>query len=734
MNRRYIKIKNFRNIGISDKSQSKEQEQLLYLNNSLDKKDMGELIIIVGENNVGKSNILDLIERFKSEKLLNDIPDFIDYDNELPEIQLVYRENEHKNSSKDKIQFDKEYFYRLKLDNDKVNTKPDIDCIPKDSKNTNENNVEKEIKYDVLNLSIQEVKNKLGYIRHEINRNNLLKILPEEYIKKIENIEKDYNDLISSNKDEVAKYSEIKDIYSSLKQIYDDINVFLQNIYYHQITLTFDFKDLDKIDIENNKKLNDKEVSTKYNSNGEEIKNYIKEKYGINMIPNIFYYKDNIIKKEDLTVKKEDIAKSEFFKSLLNSIDEEIDIINDAYEKSKRNPAIREQYQNRINEKIKNVVNKKFNELYYNLDKNNQIYCFNIALGDIDVSLYTYKYIDDEKQAIDLDKQSLGFKWFFNLFFNFLHKDLLNAGDIVLMDEPDAHLSLPARRDLRKFLKNFARQHGVTFVVATHNPSLIDVNFLDEIRIIKHKEKGVGVEIINEFTSISNSREDIDKVDTLEDIINGFGVLHRDIITNPNNKVIFVEGITDYNYLTAFKILREYEENRNINLVFLPINGLGKEKKKESDNYVKLMKNTIKKLSKFKNAVILTDGDYAGEKFNELNTNYNLISIQLSEIIDGVKIIEDLFSDNDKNNNSNIGNKLLRASSLLKNTIIQNKDNIDLETKNNFYKIFDYFLKYNRNSYNNHNIQNKQNNKQNDSNKQNDKKNEDDKDKNININ
>ena len=33
MNRRYIKIKNFRNIGISDKSQSKEQEQLLYLNN-----------------------------------------------------------------------------------------------------------------------------------------------------------------------------------------------------------------------------------------------------------------------------------------------------------------------------------------------------------------------------------------------------------------------------------------------------------------------------------------------------------------------------------------------------------------------------------------------------------------------------------------------------------------------------------------------------------------------------
>ena len=110
------------------------------------------------------------------------------------------------------------------------------------------------------------------------------------------------------------------------------------------------------------------------------------------------------------------------------------------------------------------------------------------------------------------------------------------------------------------------------------------------------------------------------------------------------------------------------------------------------------METTIVKLSKFKNAVILTDGDYAGEKFNELNTNYNLRSIQLNEIIKTAKTIEDLFSQNDRNNNPNIGNKLSRASSLLKNTIIQNKDNIDLETKNNFYKIFDYFLKYNNKS------------------------------------
>lgn len=50
MNRRFLKITNFKNIGIG-------KSQYINLNNTLDPYKMGELIIIVGENNVGKSNI-----------------------------------------------------------------------------------------------------------------------------------------------------------------------------------------------------------------------------------------------------------------------------------------------------------------------------------------------------------------------------------------------------------------------------------------------------------------------------------------------------------------------------------------------------------------------------------------------------------------------------------------------------------------------------------------------------
>ena len=53
-----IKIKNFKNIGIT---KEEDQWERLYLNNSLDKDKIGELIILIGENNVGKSNILDAI-------------------------------------------------------------------------------------------------------------------------------------------------------------------------------------------------------------------------------------------------------------------------------------------------------------------------------------------------------------------------------------------------------------------------------------------------------------------------------------------------------------------------------------------------------------------------------------------------------------------------------------------------------------------------------------------------
>lgn len=566
MNRRFLKIKNFKNIGI-------DKYQYLNLNNTLDPYKMGELVIIIGENNVGKSNILEAIERINSNNLEKDIPDFIGFDKSLPEISLVCVENEYKN---------------------------------KDT-------VKREGNYNTLKIYLDDA----GFTKTSIEFAN-----SNENIINNDSKEKEDNKVIDGN--------ETKEITSN---------------------------DSEEVDI-------------------------IKEKYGINIKPNIFYYKENIIKNYDLTTTLENISESNFFKALLKSIDFNIYTIKLAYEKGKKNFAYREDYEKEINSKLNDIVSKKFNELYFNLNKSVQKYEFYIRLGDNNIHIYLKK----NNQAINLDNQSIGFKWFFNLFFDFLHSDLLKRGDIVLMDEPDAHLSLPARRDLRKFLKKFARDNGITFMVATHNPSFIDINHLDEIRIVKLQKEGNGVEIINDFYTINP-----DDVDTLEDIINSFGILHRDILTNPNNRVVFVEGITDYNYLTAFKLLRENEENKEINMVFLPISGIGN---KET------MKTIIEKLSKFRNSIVFTDADKAGLIFQELSSGKkdSLKVVTLKDIPDlnNKKEIEDLFSENDRKNYYYvIEKKNTKGSSLFKNTILNNKSKLEEETINNFNKVLDFFITFN---------------------------------------
>ncbi|MBQ3621207.1 hypothetical protein II941_00015 [bacterium] len=50
--------------------------------------------------------------------------------------------------------------------------------------------------------------------------------------------------------------------------------------------------------------------------------------------------------------------------------------------------------------------------------------------------------------------------------------------------------------------------------------------------------------------------------------------VRNSILLDPNQIVIFVEGITDYNYFVAMKKLIGCFNN----LTFLPINGLGKTK------------------------------------------------------------------------------------------------------------------------------------------------------------
>ena len=345
------------------------------------------------------------------------------------------------------------------------------------------------------------------------------------------------------------------------------------------------------------------------------------------------------------------------------------DTIKNAYEtfQKQNNRGVLSQLENKINKKLKSVADK-FNKLYFIEDA---VYSFKIVLES---ELIFFSLFRGE-QSISLDYQSTGFKWFFNLFFNLLNSTDLNPGDIIIMDEPATSLHVKGQRELRGFLKEFAIHNDISIVIATHSPFLIDLDYLDEIRVVVNKDNITSIE--NNFAAVNEN--DPDSLLPIKDSL----TVENHILVNPKEKVVFVEGITDYNYLTAFKILFKKE-----GITFLPINGVGKTKEECIKITQRLMK--IRK----KDPILLVDNDKAGNCIKEINKdNKDFRIISLSEADENFKTIESLFSDGDKGkfglvDESGKTVKHASTSTIFKNHILKNQDEVSEKTKNNFKKLF----------------------------------------------
>ncbi len=129
---------------------------------------------------------------------------------------------------------------------------------------------------------------------------------------------------------------------------------------------------------------------------------------------------------------------------------------------------------------------------------NNKFFREKCTAYEIKLEIYDCRKSDNQKPII-LSQQSTGFQWAFNFVFSFLYNVgsnfSFNKNIIYVMDEPATHLSVPARKEFRKFLKEYAHKHNTTFVLATHDPFLVDTDHLDEIRIVEKKKKALRLRI-----------------------------------------------------------------------------------------------------------------------------------------------------------------------------------------------------------------------------------------------
>ncbi|BAW71494.1 AAA family ATPase [Helicobacter pylori] len=318
------------------------------------------------------------------------------------------------------------------------------------------------------------------------------------------------------------------------------------------------------------------------------------------------------------------------------------------------------------------------------------------AAYEIKLEIYDCRKSDNQKPII-LSQQSTGFQWAFNFMFGFLYNVgsnfSFNKNIIYVMDEPAAHLSVPAKKEFRKFLKEYAHKHNTTFVLATHDPFLVDTDHLDEIRIVEKKEGGSAIENTFNYSLKNDANRNSDALDKIK---RSLGV-SQNVFHNPQkHRIIFVEGTTDYCYLSAFKLYFNEREFKNdpIPFTFLPISGL-------KDNQTNMQK-TIQKLRKLdNNPIILIDDDRKdgsdpqkakSEQFKKANEEMPdpITILQLSSCDENFKQIEDCFSANDREKYAK--NKRMELAMAFKTRLLYSEkdDVVGEETKKNFLKLFEW--------------------------------------------
>ncbi|MBR4685948.1 MAG: ATP-binding protein [Candidatus Methanomethylophilaceae archaeon] len=283
--------------------------------------------------------------------------------------------------------------------------------------------------------------------------------------------------------------------------------------------------------------------------------------------------------------------------------------------------------------------------------------------------------------ARNLDKQSQGFRWLFNLYFNLIKGLEFDPGDIVLIDEFGDSLGFSTVEVLTRKLRDFGRKNGITFILATQNPMAVDINHLDEVRLVVPQDNGSSV-IINEFDQCGET----DDHDVLLPVLNGL-MVSRNFMRTENRRTVFVEGVTDYFYLNAFaEVLRS--KGKDIDIDFISIKGLGIKK----DDTILLVKQI---LSIERNPVLLIDSDETGKaarKTIEKDKTGRITVADIGELFEGQKSeIEDLFSEEDfKRFCLSKEVKKFDEAFCVGYSIVNDYESLSDETKENFEKVIEY--------------------------------------------
>ncbi len=608
---RLIKFKNYRNIGI-------EAAQTLVLNTSLELGKMGSVVILLGENNLGKTSVIQGIVKYGNNTLnKNDDCYDNDFENTLsPEISLITRDgnNEFYHDKNLKVQSDSEgYHYQV----DEVEI----------------------IDHEGIYNELIKIKNNFSTIEARVHSSFYNYICY-------------FNDIMTHIVDVISLENLSIDLCRNLREY---LNWLMCN---YEGTYPDNYKQLIEENVDYNSVLEYLEIRSQNYS--VRFKNAFKDKYGFEFEPHIYEYKGITKKVEDSQLTSGyDYSNECIIGVVLNYLGVDKSQVMKYYDNYRQTNSVAplNNLTKKVNSKM-SIINDKFNSIFKSCDSK---YSFEFKFQKDGIFL-NVNYGD--KQLV-VKRNSEGFSWFFNFFFMFILKHDTKPGDIILLDDQAYGLMPMGIHELHKYLEEYSLKKDVTFVIATANEHFVDINHLDEIRVLNRIDEDKA-EIVNKVSLFNDG--DVDTLKFLKQSI----MVTGNIFDNDDVQQTYVEGITDYNYLTAFaKMLKV------TNLSFIPFNGVKKE-----DIVIKLRR-------KHHTNVFLVDGDAAALKFKENNKDADgTVIISLADVDEKFKNIEDLFTKEELSK-FNLSQKSYNESTNFKKNIDKYWDEISSITKENFKKLLD---------------------------------------------
>lgn len=632
---RSLVISDFRNLGVSALRKKKGDRTSLKINRSLRKEELGGLVIILGGNNCGKTNVLDAVAKYPRQEFTDDdrtdfvpsrktphlemkigdfdirtlisprgmtgsgrcrvmgsVPDVVLYILRQKESYILFREWAEKNEiSVDEKEYINDLEWKIRA---VCREGHEIDCSGYAYVLRNRAGLFGQDLETVANdLESGSLSSYEGDLDIQVEGNLLDSVVFVDYgkIPEFKDIGKVPRYEFIENLDEYnASQGKLKNLSKKvaktlgLRKEYDPTD------------------DVILIDLPG-------EVKT-----AELIEDAFSKRYGYNLSSRIYRYTQNRISHSDLTCNSKEPNQfiSHIF-SLLGYKNESI--INRYYD----NNDMREKTEKDLNDKLK-PISESLNILLNSSDKK---YDLSIRLEKEQI-IFSISCGDGIK--LNLDHQSEGFRWLFGFFINFLMSNKFFAGDIVIIDEFGGLLNFGTVKELSKKLRDFSRESGITFIMATQNPMAVDISHLDEVRMVVPRNDGSS-DILNDFTEFGKG----ECMDVLRPIVASMTV-SRNYLRSEERVTVFVENYRDYFILNGF--------SSSSDLDVIPVNGI------TDTSSAKDLAKVLRSIER--SPILLADENLHGKEFLDELKAEGVKVYTVSEIFEGRKeSLTDLFSEDD---------------------------------------------------------------------------------------